>query len=122
MIDTLNNIAKRFEKTASFVFVYIAEAHASDEWPINQLDVEIPRHRTISDRRLAAASFVKSFPLHHAFEVVLDTIDDAFNRTFASWPFRFWIVMNGQIALKPQPCNASYDVNELGRWLERESC
>lgn len=117
-MGTLNQIAQRFEKAASFVFVYIAEAHACDEWPINQLDNEIPRHQTIGDRRAAAESFVHAFPLHQAFEVVLDTMEDAFNREFASWPFRFWIILDGRVALKPLPQAAAYDVNELGRWLE----
>jgi len=117
-VGSLNQIAQRFEKAASFVFVYLAEAHASDEWPINQLDNEIPRHQTIGDRRAAAESLVRAFPLHQAFEVVLDTMEDAFNHEFASWPFRFWIIVDGRVALKPLPQASTYDVNELGRWLE----
>ena len=121
IVCTLNEIAARFEGLASFVFVYIAEAHACDEWPISQLDEEIPRHRTLSDRRAAAAGFLHAFPLHSAFEVVLDTMDDDFDRVFASWPFRFWVIMQGKVSLKPQPEQASYDINELGRWLERHA-
>lgn len=116
---SLNQMATRFAKAATFVFVYIAEAHACDEWPINQLEVEIHRHQTIADRRAAAERFVRDFPLHQAFEVALDTMEDAFNQEFASWPFRFWIVLDGRVALKPNPQDASYDVNELGRWLEK---
>jgi len=111
-------MAQRFQKAASFVFVYIAEAHACDEWPINQLENEIARHQTIADRKAAAESFVRAFPLHLAFGGVLDTMEDAFNHEFASWPFRFWIILDGQVALKPLPQAATYDVNELGRWLE----
>ena len=62
---------------------------------------------------------MRDFPLHQAFEVALDTMEDAFNQEFASWPFRFWIVLDGRVALKPNPQDASYDVNELGRWLEK---
>lgn len=114
----LNTYADDFEKVATFVFIYIAEAHACDEWPINQLDNEIACHRTLADRQKAAIGFLKAFPLHPAFTVLLDTMDDAFNRVFASWPFRFWIVLDGKIAYKPLPHEATYDINELGRWLK----
>lgn len=97
--------------------MYIAEAHACDEWPINQLEEEIPRHRTLHERRAAAAGFLRAFPLHAAFEVVLDTMDDAFETEFASWPFRFWVIHEGKVALKPQPQDASYDLGDLESWL-----
>lgn len=103
------------------MFVYILEAHAVDEWPINQLDEEIPKHRNLSDRRKAADGLLKALPLHPAFHVVLDTMSDDFNSTFASWPFRFWVVADGKVALKPQPKDARYDIGELVRWLE-EHC
>lgn len=121
-IGELNDLAERFGNSAYFVFVYIAEAHACDEWPISQLEQEIPRHRTLADRHSAAASFLRAFPLHRAFQVALDTMDDAFDRVFASWPFRFWVVDDGIIALKPQPREAMYDLAELSDWLERHCC
>lgn len=115
----LNSIASQFAAFATFVFVYIEEAHACDEWPINQLEEEISRHRTLAERRRAAQRFIHAFPLHPAFNVLLDTMDNSFNKTFASWPFRFWVVSDGKIALKPQPANASYDVSDLGRFLDQ---
>lgn len=110
-------MAARFGAAADFVFVYISEAHASDEWPISQLDEEIPRHRSLGDRRAAAEGLLRALPLHRAFEVALDTMEDAFDAAFRSWPFRFWVVQAGRLALKPQPRNATYDVGELERWL-----
>eukprot|EP00406_Dinophysis_acuminata_P050254 CAMPEP_0179318872 /NCGR_PEP_ID=MMETSP0797-20121207/57156_1 /TAXON_ID=47934 /ORGANISM="Dinophysis acuminata, Strain DAEP01" /LENGTH=54 /DNA_ID=CAMNT_0021030151 /DNA_START=11 /DNA_END=175 /DNA_ORIENTATION=- len=44
-------------------------------------------------------------------------MDDAFNRVFASWPFRFWVVLDGKVVCKPMPRNAAYDIGELGQWL-----
>jgi len=116
-VTTLNGLAAKYARTASFVFIYIAEAHACDEWPINQLQDEIPKHRTLDDRRSAANSLLRAFPLHSAFMVVLDTMDNEFDTAFASWPFRFWIVKDGKIALKPQPKDAKYDIGELTQWL-----
>lgn len=117
----LNSVADRFQGAAFFVFVYISEAHAKDEWPINQLEKEILRHQTLEDRRAAAVGLLEAFPLHPAFQVVLDSMEDAFNNAFASWPFRFWAIVNGRVALKPQPREATYNLRELGGWLE-EHC
>lgn len=110
-------MASQYGKAVEFIFVYIAEAHACDEWPINQLDEEIPRHRSLDDRLAAAASLLRAFSFHPAITIVLDTMDDSFDRAFASWPFRFWVVQEGKIALKPQPQDAKYDIGELVRWL-----
>ena len=118
-----------------FIFVYIAEAHACDEWPIAQLGAgEIARHITLEQRRAAALQLQASpYALREPWEVTLDTLGesatadidgahgsdaDAFDRVFASWPFRFWVLVDGRIALKPQPHDASYDIGELERWLD----
>jgi len=115
---SLNELVETFHNCVNFVFVYIAEAHACDEWPINQLEEELPRHQTLADRQVAASKFVTELPLHNAFHIVLDTMDNAFDSAFASWPFRFWGILNRKIALKPQPKDATYDVTELAKWLE----
>lgn len=113
-----NSIAAQYEDMATFVFVYIAEAHAQDEWPISQLDKEIMRHQTLADRLAAAIGFLQAFPMHEAYRIVLDSMEDSFNAAFASWPFRSWVVLDGALAFKAQPREANYDVTELGAWLE----
>ena len=56
--------------------------------------------------------------LPHFGTVALDSLPaNAFDAAFASWPFRFWVVHDGLVALKPMPVGASYDIGELGRYL-----
>ena len=50
----VNSLVSKYKDDADFMMVYLEEAHASDEWPIYQLEEDIPQHRTL-DARLAVA-------------------------------------------------------------------
>ena len=142
----LCQLAGRFGGLVDFVFVYINEAHASDEWPIGLAvlgkGIERPAHRSHGDRMLAAQALLHRLPLHeHGFMICVDTqvapglkeatallgAGDHFDRAFPSWPFRFWVIQHGKIALRAdlkrravrnESC-AAYHVRDLQRWLER---
>ena len=143
----LCRLARRFGALADFVLVYINEAHASDEWPIGLAalgkGIERPAHRSHGDRMLAAQALLRRLPLHeHGFTICLDShrapgleeaatlsgaTGDHFDRAFPSWPFRFWVVQHGKIALRAdlkrraarnESC-AAYHVRDLQHWLER---
>ena len=72
------------------MFVYILEAHASDEWPIGDV-TSIPQHRTIAARAEAARECLRRYPALHDWTFVLDDMTDSFARTFAAWPIRFFV-------------------------------
>ncbi|KAJ1459145.1 hypothetical protein M885DRAFT_586047 [Pelagophyceae sp. CCMP2097] len=97
-------------------------AHACDEWPISQLEQEIPRHRCAGDRLVAATRFAEADEgnalLGNFDHVLLDTMDDAFESQFHSWPFRWWVLQAGRVAHKPMPKGAAYDIGELEAALE----
>ena len=134
----LCHLARRFEGLVDFVFVYINEAHASDEWPIGLAalgkGIERPAHRSHADRMLAAQTLLHRLPLHeHGFTICVDTqraqgvpeaatlpgAGDHFDRAFPSWPFRFWVVQHGKIALRADLKRRAYHVRDLQRWLAR---
>eukprot|EP00775_Hariotina_reticulata_P001421 gene1421-1763_t len=63
-------MAQAYCQLASFAVVYVAEAHAEDEWPIkssrynlNRGPVLITQHRTTAERCAAAAAFSADFEL-----------------------------------------------------------
>lgn len=94
--------------------MYLAEAHAIDEWPMNP-DV-IAQPKTASERAAAATTFVEE----HEFRwpVVCDTMDDQFLTTFGAWPTRFFAVYEGKLAFKIQPNrDGRFDVAELADWI-----
>jgi len=43
-----------------------------------------------------------------------------FQTTFSAWPFRFYVVANGKLALKAQPDALSfhYNLDEIRQWIE----
>ena len=63
-------LARELGTRADWLFVYIAEAHAADEWPIASSRfngargaVHLAQTRTLASRRAAAAAFARDFGL-----------------------------------------------------------
>ena len=84
--------------------MYIAEAHATDEWNISSArdvpsgnTVAIPQHTCHADRLRAAEAFVAEFDWERG-AVVLDTMDDAFQQVYRPWPLGMYVVAaDGQL-------------------------
>ena len=83
---------EEFQEDVEFVFVYIREAHAMDEWPLGTA-VQIPQHRTLEDRMNAARLFLSQAP-KFPFKMLVDGIDDQFNQHFRAWPERYYLFDN----------------------------
>jgi len=97
--------------------VYIEEAHARDEWPIGATISCIDQPKTLEERVSAAREFVSEFD--YRIPVLIDSMDNHFQKAFAVWPFRFYVIEGGRVALKAEPSLTShkYDIDELDRWL-----
>ena len=86
----------RYRKRATVVFVYIAEAHAVDEWQMQaNLDdgVLVRQHVTLDERFAAARQGVERLGL--TMPVLVDDMDDAVSGTFAAWPERLYVADRG---------------------------
>jgi hypothetical protein len=84
----MNRLSEKHAGKLIVFVVYIAEAHASDEWPLGNF-TNVKRHRTIADRLDAAKQMVARglrLPL------VCDSIDDSFDGKYACWPDRFYLL------------------------------
>jgi hypothetical protein len=68
--------------------VYLAEAHASDEWPLGNF-TNVKRHRTVPDR-IAAAKEMQARGLR--LPLMVDTIENTFDAKYACWPDRFYLL------------------------------
>jgi len=103
--------------------VYITEAHAIDEWPMGDEISVCYQPKSNADRLQLANSYRKQFHLN--IPLLVDTIDNSFELKYSIWPFRFYIMVAGQIMLKAQPhgkndeLEFSYDVDEIRHWLEQ---
>lgn len=112
-----NQIYQRFHKTAaSFIHVYLREAHASDEWPVGNR-VQFRQHQT-QEERIRCAEKCRG-DLSVELPGVVDHIDNDFNNAYASWPERFYIIHEGRMAFIAYPQEAVYDPFEVVSWLEQ---
>lgn len=83
---------RTYGQRAAFAFVYIAEAHAIDEWQVqSNLDdgALLHQHRALEERFAAAREGVRRLDL--TLPVLVDPMDDAVSETFAAWPERIYI-------------------------------
>jgi hypothetical protein len=121
-----------------FVFVYILEAHAVDEWPMLAVNESIKQHKSIEERHRAACIFLNEvgvdlLPVMDSDEIntetnslkydfVLDNNYNDFNMNLFSWPTRYWVIgMDGRVAVKgmPEKHDASaFSLTALSVWLE----
>ena len=102
--------------------VYIAEAHASDEWPVGKLTSVTTQPKNLAHRR-DLASVVHNHLLNCEVEVVCDNMQNTFQRTMACWPIRLFVVdaNNGRLLYKAQPDLSpnvyGYRLEDLSEWL-----
>jgi hypothetical protein len=77
--------------------VYIAEAHASDAWPINSSRFDGPANTvlaptTLAERRAVAHRMLDALPCLRELTILVDPLDDRFLTTYAAWPIRLYAV------------------------------
>lgn len=108
-----------FRDRASFAFVYIAEAHAVDEWQMESNEQEgvlLYQHTTIAERFAAAREGVPRMRL--TLPVLADGLDNAVSEAFAAWPERIYIVdQDGRIAFAGGPGPWAFDPDAAGAAL-----
>lgn len=96
-----------------------------DEWPISSAryvpdskPVCVKQHRTVEDRQSACNSFIKMFDLKDGeFTMVLDGMDNGFQRLYGAWPLRFYGVHKGILEFKPQPSECTYSLTDFIAWM-----
>ena len=100
-----------------FLVIYIAEAHARDQWPLGKTISCVDQPTTIEQRLENARECKKNF--NFEMQMLVDTMDNTFHLTYGSWPFRFYIIHDGKLAFKaePQKDNFCYDIDELDEWI-----
>ena len=113
----LNKLADKYHKAVTFVFVYIEEAHAVDEWPFPGINEFLEQHRTMQDRLTAAKCLLNEFPFSEHIHVVLDDMENSYNRVYSSWPFRYYIVDGDRVVLKEMPQGDTLSLVALTNWL-----
>jgi hypothetical protein len=74
--------------------IYLREAHPNPN--------RVPDPKTLEERRRVAREFAEKVKL--SIPILVDTIDDQVNRSYAGWPDRVYVIdAQGRIALKGGP-------------------
>ena len=125
MIDIHRKYCSGDNAVARFLTIYIAEAHARDEWWLSTAkDAQdggkrcIYAHRSIEDRLRVAKKFVneKSFPS----ELVCDSMEEHIAERYDAWPERLFIIQDGVIVYHGGAGPFGYSLNEVKEWLENK--
>ncbi len=94
----LNQLSERFGGQASFLLVYIREAHATDSWQstINEREhVQIAPAASVEQKRDYAMMCQRKLSLR--FPAVVDGLDNAAERAYAAWPSRVYVISAGGV-------------------------
>ena|SRR6185369_9266478 len=112
---------RRYSDRASFLNVYIKEAHPQDEWKMDSNENEgicYRQPRTLAERVAIAKDFVNRF--HVDIPMAVDPIDDPANKAYAGWPERIYIIDEaGAIVYKGKPGPFGFHPEEAEDWLAR---
>lgn len=107
------------QEAAHWKFVYIAEAHAQDEWPVlsgrcngDRGPVVVKQPRTFQERCKLAQGFAEAFMLPLGSIALL--VDDPgagepFEKAYAPWPLRLWLFRDGVVEWIAQPRGGAFD-------------
>ena len=102
-----------------FLVVYIAEAHARDQWPVGKTISCVDQPTTLEQRLNNARQCQDTFKFE--MPMLVDGMDNTFHEVYGCWPFRFYVIDQGKLVLKAEPNSETfyYDVNELDQWINR---
>jgi hypothetical protein len=106
----------------NFLFVYVREAHAADEWPVETNEargLRVPQPRTREQRLAQARLCVRDFPLE-TMPTVVDDVDDPVSRVYGGFPARIY-VLDEEGVIRYQSAAGPFGVrpNEVRTFLQR---
>lgn len=104
----MRDLHAKLQSQVDFLLVYTLEAHADNEWPINNAQfthdgepVHVKQPRSMLARRKLASDFVRDYDV--PFTTLVDDLNNSFEANFASWPTRYYIIHNSKLFYKAQP-------------------
>jgi len=110
----MHSLLDKYSKYVNFLVVYIAEAHAINEWPLGDFCV-VNQPKTIEERITIAKQFVQDYEFR--LPLVVDTMSNEFDLSYSVWPDRFFIVKENKFSLIGKPSDRGYNRNQIEDWI-----
>ena len=102
---------------ADFVIIYIEEAHANDQWRLeNNTYNYIKQHQKMEERLAAAEELCKLDP--HC-PVYVDTMKNEAIARYGALPERLFIALDSVIVYEGKPGPHGYSPDEVQDWLKK---
>ena len=116
----MEEMREKYSSELEFLYVYIKEAHPSDEWQMDsnvEEDLVFTQPKTFEERMGLAQAFVTEMEIEGP--VVVDEIDNIANACFAAWPERLYVIdTEGRITYKGGMGPFEFDTDELEEFIE----
>jgi thiol-disulfide isomerase/thioredoxin len=123
----VERLHRDFGDRASFLLVYIREAHPGSRLPTTRpSDADRPETRifeqTVDLRSRGEHATICRDVLGFTFPVAVDQADNEVNRAYAGWPIRLVVVgSDGRVAHPGAPGPAGFRPDIVRTWLERNT-
>lgn len=96
----MHALLSKFSRIVNFLVIYIAEAHAIDEWPVGD-PLKIMQPISTIERVGIASKFKKDY--NFLLPMLVDTVQNEFEQTYSAWPIRFYVIHEDKIVFKANP-------------------
>ena len=97
-----------------FLCIYIAEAHASDTWPLG-CAVSVATKAKVPEERAQTAVRVLKRERGLQMPLAMDGMDNLFMQRYACWPERFFVLHQGRVAYI---AHYKFRPSEIEAWIK----
>ena len=112
MVTFLHELVTQFLNQINTITVYISEAHSLEEWPIGSKEFGHYRQpQSLEERKEAAADFIRIF--NYKLPLVIDSLENEFEKHYAPWPIRFYIVHHQKLKYIAEPVEGSFTLSKI---------
>lgn len=87
-------MSKDYKNKADFLTVYIKEAHAQDDWHMDEV-VDYNQPISIEERKQATNKLIDLY--NPTMPIVMDTMKDDLEKAYKAWPERLYIIKDGKL-------------------------
>ena len=118
-VGALNKWYAEQKDNATFIVVYIAEAHPDDGWQVQKNvndGVVLNAPKTYEERKAVARKCEVGTSLK--IPIAVDKMDDAVQRAYSGWPDRIYVIdKNGVVHFQGAPGPAGFKPEEAKKAL-----
>jgi len=93
MYPEVDEIARRYRDQATFLAVYVREAHPTDGWAMKSnetVGVKVSQPKSLTERRAVAAQCTER--LKPSIPLLVDDVDDATGHAYSGMPARLYVI------------------------------